>query len=1192
MLAQTNAIPQGGEIWTYQELLFNATTATVTLEFLDSSSATVGIDVALDNISITSPFPIIASHPADRSALLGGSVDFQTVAIGPQPITYQWFFNHTNLLFGEINSSLLLTNVTLSQSGTYSVLVSNPFAAVFSSNALLIVLVEGADNDSDGLPNELETQLGTNPLNPDTDGDGLTDYAELFSHGTNPLLADTDGDGMPDGWEVQNDLNPLVNDAGDDLDLDGASNLQEYQNRALGYRPDRADSLGDGRSDYEQLFGTQTNRFYYDRNDRLIGADYNRGSNGFAIAYVYDGNGNLLRQKNLARDANHNGLPDLWEFLHGLTNNASAYADSDGDGWSDYQEWQAGTNPRDAASRPGLLDNPGLSIASLTLPFTPSNFVVGVGQLDGSGPEEIVIGADGNPGTNVNFLMVLTQGPTNWSTQRVDVGPFGITSIAVGQLTNRPGAGIYVGLRGATNGSGRVMEFANSGGIWQSNVVALSTNQAAFVLGVRGQDLLMSLATTNAPDGSLSAASFTINWNLFLMDTNTSHRVLGSLLQRQTGSAGAVRLLDSGGIAVGTKRFSTYAANLVSYWKLDGNSQDDIGSNNGTATAITFSDANGRIKQGAGFNGSSSVIRTSTSLSFADLTFSAWIKTAFNPGQIVANENSGAGPYVARMFVGSHKLNLALVLTGTGSLTLLSGSTTIDDGNWHFVVATRSGGTYKIYVDGNLDAQTAGSTLPTTSVPIAIGAEKYGGSLYDVINGAIDEVGIWSRALSAPEISLLYGNGNGLAYDSAAVLPEPAVSRTNNWRGWNLAGGIIRPTTTNAYSICYSFGDDVDGDGKLGSADNFVTAEYLVTGTNASLLTLSPQPISSLTPAQSYGLACVNFLNPSNKVFFTGEPDGRVFAWTPTGSTNPLQRQLFSAQYAGQGWHAMTAVKAPDAGEALAGLLVHPGTPNTCDLIYWPPQSSLPQPLNFPQTAPLTRVLPSTNVLGGLARVPIRLWDAEGNASLPLLQFQPAGSSNWAEAAIAYVDMSPYSFSTRVATLPAGSDHILWWNAAAIFPPGTITNVLLRARAMDTTLLGDWSAPVPYQVVILNDADMDGLPDAWELAHFGNLSQAGTGDPDGDGFTNTQEYLADTDPMDGTSYLRITGLGFVPGGVRIDWRGGILATQYLQQRLTLGGSNEFWMDLFTNPPPTQPAFSYTNFLGTNFMEFYRIRVER
>lgn len=44
------------------------------------------------------------------------------------------------------------------------------------------------------------------------------------------------------------------------------------------------------------------------------------------------------------------------------------------------------------------------------------------------------------------------------------------------------------------------------------------------------------------------------------------------------------------------------------------------------------------------------------------------------------------------------------------------------------------------------------------------------------------------------------------------------------------------------------------------------------------------------------------------------------------------------------------------------------------------------------------------------------------------------------------------------------------------------------------------------------DTDSDGLGDVWELEHFGDLSQNGSGDPDGDGLTNLQEFIDGTDP--------------------------------------------------------------------------------
>lgn len=71
-------------------------------------------------------------------------------------------------------------------------------------NQTAAALAGQEDSDGDGLTNEQELQLGTNPNLADTDGDGLLDGDELRL-GTNPLSPDTDGDGIIDGF----DLDPL-----------------------------------------------------------------------------------------------------------------------------------------------------------------------------------------------------------------------------------------------------------------------------------------------------------------------------------------------------------------------------------------------------------------------------------------------------------------------------------------------------------------------------------------------------------------------------------------------------------------------------------------------------------------------------------------------------------------------------------------------------------------------------------------------------------------------------------------------------------------------------------------------------------------------------------------------------------------------------------------------------------------------
>jgi hypothetical protein len=65
------------------------------------------------------------------------------------------------------------------------------------------------DTDKDNLSDEEERALKTDPLNADTDNDGLSDYDEVRYYKTNPLNSDSDGDGYFDGVEVSHGFNPL-----------------------------------------------------------------------------------------------------------------------------------------------------------------------------------------------------------------------------------------------------------------------------------------------------------------------------------------------------------------------------------------------------------------------------------------------------------------------------------------------------------------------------------------------------------------------------------------------------------------------------------------------------------------------------------------------------------------------------------------------------------------------------------------------------------------------------------------------------------------------------------------------------------------------------------------------------------------------------------------------------------------------
>ncbi len=71
-----------------------------------------------------------------------------------------------------------------------------------------VIPVAPVDSDSDGLTDEEELSLGTNPQSLDSDADGLTDSDEVKIWKTNPLATDSDGDGFSDGDEVKNGYNP------------------------------------------------------------------------------------------------------------------------------------------------------------------------------------------------------------------------------------------------------------------------------------------------------------------------------------------------------------------------------------------------------------------------------------------------------------------------------------------------------------------------------------------------------------------------------------------------------------------------------------------------------------------------------------------------------------------------------------------------------------------------------------------------------------------------------------------------------------------------------------------------------------------------------------------------------------------------------------------------------------------------
>ncbi len=84
------------------------------------------------------------------------------------------------------------------------------------------------DSDGDGLLDREEAQLGTDPYDPDTDKDGLSDGEEVKNYKTDPLNPDSDWDALKDGAEVLTyKTNPLDADTDDGGVADGHEVIED-----------------------------------------------------------------------------------------------------------------------------------------------------------------------------------------------------------------------------------------------------------------------------------------------------------------------------------------------------------------------------------------------------------------------------------------------------------------------------------------------------------------------------------------------------------------------------------------------------------------------------------------------------------------------------------------------------------------------------------------------------------------------------------------------------------------------------------------------------------------------------------------------------------------------------------------------------------------------------------------------------
>lgn len=84
--------------------------------------------------------PSIVTHPVNTTVPSGQNATFTVAVNGSVPLSFQWFLNQTQPVPGGTNQTLVLSNVTVTMAGAYSVRVTNPIGAATSNPGTLTVL--------------------------------------------------------------------------------------------------------------------------------------------------------------------------------------------------------------------------------------------------------------------------------------------------------------------------------------------------------------------------------------------------------------------------------------------------------------------------------------------------------------------------------------------------------------------------------------------------------------------------------------------------------------------------------------------------------------------------------------------------------------------------------------------------------------------------------------------------------------------------------------------------------------------------------------------------------------------------------------------------------------------------------------------------------------------------------------------
>ena len=219
---------------------------------------------------------------------------------------------------------------------------------------------------------------------------------------------------------------------------------------------------------------------------------------------------------------------------------------------------------------------------------------------------------------------------------------------------------------------------------------------------------------------------------------------------------------------------------LVGYWPFNGNANDESGNgNNGSVNNATLTqDRYGSPNSAYDFNANAQIVCPQNNIPSQIFSLSVWINqdNSFANIQYVCLGSSASTTWGAVASNNNLYLGYGAGCSGTGGSILNPASITLS--NWiHFVyVSSGVGGNTQIYKNGVFAGQAQNSTSigGCSSQNLYFGVDIF--SVSEFIDGKLDDIGIWDRALTQQEITDLY-NGCQLSVNSQ---PNSQVININN----------------------------------------------------------------------------------------------------------------------------------------------------------------------------------------------------------------------------------------------------------------------------------------------------------------------------------------------------------------------------------------------------------------------------